>query len=180
MRIGARERAGLSPQVSCPGLLAARFSRSAPWVGLLQAACRRHTLSRAFCGFFLVRLTLSQVNKVIVRSGPFVEFRPATTLVARAVVVGGVGRLKAMAAMRSAVRMVSLGARAHGAVLVRTCQMTRTCVAVRGHGVFEQIRTLKSTPAASDPGQAVASAGGDAEIVPDFAPGEDVEMVVRK
>ena len=82
--------------------------------------------------------------------------------------------------MRSAMRVVSLGARAHGAVVVRTCQMTRTCVGARRSGVFEQIRTFKSTPATSDPGQAVASAGGDAEIVPDFAPGDDVEMVVRK
>ena len=84
-----------------------------------------------------------------------------------------------MAAMRSAVRLVSLGSRAHGAV-ARAAPLARACVAGRRGGLWQTARCVSTSARASDLSAAVSSAGGDAEVVPDFAYGEDVEMVVRK
>ena len=71
MREGTLERAGHSPQVSCPGLLAARFLRSVPWVGLLQAACRRPTLTHTL-SHFAALLVRRQVS--VSSMGPIREF----------------------------------------------------------------------------------------------------------
>jgi hypothetical protein len=83
-----------------------------------------------------------------------------------------------MAAMRSAVRLVTMGGRAHGAV-ARVAPVARACAFGRRSGLWQTGRSVSTSAKACDL-SAVASAGGDAEIVPDFGYGEDVEMVVRK